>query len=479
MNPAVGRSAASAVRAEAGAHRFWLAVLAALVAGALVAALGLLGPVQQVALVLALGLGVPAAVLFLARPHIALAAYLLVIPLLIARPIVAGLNGGELVTMGALVLGLASLWEARDRVAPTVRSLGLVVWPLLGLAAVSLLSLIANGITDFGEILGGLFKFLAFAGVAVLVYMHGTTAARTETMLRGALAGALLVAIYAVIAYVMGWSYSEQYDWNRASGTFEHWNALGGYMVLMSVTTLGMATLTRRAPVRLLLIAAFLLEITAMLLSLTLGSIVALVVGAVLGLVFVARIGWRRIVTAAALAAIGFAVVLIANPLLADKLTRFDERMGDRVRSYAVGVSMFRDKFLLGFGTQERMLDALWFGEADYGLTVFGESSSVPHNSLLMMGVEKGFLGLILFTLLIVGVLRLLFRYYPSLRESRYAVFYAALMIGVFGFLFQNLANNMVLHARIGIIFFALTALMVRLGELTRAERERSREGAT
>lgn len=442
-------------------------MLAALLLGALAAGLGSLGPVQQVALVLSVGFGLPAAILFLARPHLALAAYLLVLPLLVARPIVGGLNGGELVTMGAMALGLTSLWEARDRVAPAVRSLGLVIWPLVGLATVSLLSLIANGITDFGEILGGLFKFLAFAGVAVLVYMHATTARRAEIMLRGALAGAFFVAIYAAVAYVLGWSYSEQYDWNRASGTFEHWNAMGGFMVLMSVTTLGTATLTRRAPVRLLLIMAFLLEITAMLLSLTLGSIVALVVGATMGLVFVARIGWRRILTATALAAVGFAVALIANPLLSDKLTRFDERMGDRVRSYAVGVSMFRDKFLLGFGTQEQMLDALWFGEADYGLTIFGESSSVPHNSLLMMGVEKGFLGIILFTMLIVGVLRLLFRYYPALRVSRYATFYSALMISVFGFLFQNLANNIVLHARIGIVFFALVALVVRLGELT------------
>ncbi|HUF12395.1 MAG TPA: O-antigen ligase family protein [Longimicrobiales bacterium] len=465
MSHAAGPSATSS--AASGVRIAQTPVVLALLLGAGVAGLSVLGPVQQTAVVLALGLGVPAAILFLARPYLGLAAYLLVLPLLVDRPIAAGFNGGELVTLGALLLGVASLWAVRERLGPTLRSLRPVVWPLVGLTLVSLVSLIANRVDDFGEILGALFKFLAFAGVAVLVHMHATDRRRAETMLRAVLMGALLVAIYAVVAYLLGWSYDEYYDWNRARGTFEHYNTMAGFMVLASMPTLAMASLTRRPPLRLLFAAAFLLQITAILLSLTLGAIASLLVGALLTLVFIARIGWGRILNGALLLCAGFAVVVAANPLLRDKLTQFDERIVDRFRTYAVGVSMFRDEFLFGFGSQQRALDALWFGDADYGLTDFGASSVLSHNSLLTMGVEKGFVGLILFALVIVGVLRLLFRHYAALRAStRWSLLYSGLMMGIFGFLFQNFSNNLVLHARLGILFFALVAIVVRLGEL-------------
>jgi O-antigen ligase len=431
-----------------------------------------LGTPAQAALVLALGAGLPVLFLFLARPHVAFGAYLLVLPLLLGRPLVAGLNGGELLTMAALVLGVASLWQVQGRLGASVRALRAIVLPLIGLAVVGLLSLIANGITAFGEILDGLFKVLAFAIMAVLVHVHASTERRAMMMLRCIVAGGILVALYAVVAYLLGWSYSEEYDWNRASGTFEDWNVLGGFMVLMSATTLGLAATARSAGTRLLLISASVLQIAAMLLSLTLGSLVALVAGAVLGLALVMRVGWGRLAAAATVFGIGFAMVLLTNETLRDKLTRIDERTVDRLRGYAVGVSMFRDKFLLGFGTQSEILNALWYGEADYGLTAFGASSSVPHNSLLLIGVEKGFLGVILFALLIVGALRLMFRQRAVFARSGHALLYAGVMVSVLGFLVQNLVNNLVLHARVGIVFFALIAVMTRVAEFAHGRAE-------
>ena len=164
--------------------------------------------------------------------------------------------------------------------------------------------------------------------------------------------------------------------------------------------------------------------------------------------------------------------MIATNADLQEKLTRIDERTLDRVRSYQVGVAMFRDKFLLGFGTQSEVIDALWYGEADYGLTGLGASSSVPHNSLLMIGVEKGALGVLFFVLLIVGLLRLLLRQRATFRDSRYALLYAGVVVSVLGFMIQDLVNNLILHARLSIIFFAVVALTVRLAEV-----ERSRTG--
>ena len=44
------------------------------------------------------------------------------------------------------------------------------------------------------------------------------------------------------------------------------------------------------------------------------------------------------------------------------------------------------------------------------------------------------------------------------------------LMVGVLAFLVQNMTNTLVLHARIGIVFFALVALAARFAEQAQAE---------
>lgn len=440
-----------------------LLVLIALLTGAAVALLSLAGAVLQTAVVLGLALGLPALLLFLARPHLAVAGYLFLLPLFLDRAIVAGLNGGEILTAGMVVVGGIGLWEARDRVGTAIRAMAPLLWPLLGLAVVSVVSLIANRIGTFEEIASAVFKYLAFGAIVLLVHSHADTPRKRTTLLYGALAGAVVVAAYAVVSYLLGWSYDETYEVNRAYGTFDHWNLLGGFMVLMSFPILGLAAATRRIPVRLALAAAFVLEIIALLLSLTLGSIVALLTAVAFGLVFIIRVDWRRLVGIGSLMLIGFALVYLTNPLLQDKLTRFPERVMDRFRTYAVGISMFRDRFLLGFGSQERLLDALWFGDASYGLTAFGASSSVPHNAFLLMGVEKGFLGMLFFILLIAGALWIVFRNRGRLLEGRSALLYQGIVLGVVGFMVQNMTNNLVLHARVGILFFALVALVDRM----------------
>ena len=457
MDAATRATAASSLPTTA------LLVLGAVVGGAAVALLSLLGPTFQTVVVIGVGLGVPGLLLLVARPHLAVAGYLFLLPLFLDRSIVAGLNGGELLTAGMLVIGGFGIWEARARVGDAVRSLAPVLWPLFGLAVVSVVSLVANRIGTFGEIASAVFKYLAFGAILVLVHSHADTPRKLKTLLYGALAGSMAVAAYAVVAYLLGWSYDEVYQVNRAYGTFDHWNLLGGFMVLMSFPTLGLAAATRRITVRTALLGAFVLQIIALLLSLTLGSIVALLAAAVFGLLFVVRVGWRRLLGIGTLMLSGFALVYLTNPLLQDKLTRFPERVMDRLRTYSVGVSLFRDRFLLGFGSQERLLDELWFGDGSYGLTAFGASSSVPHNSFLLMGVEKGFLGLLFFILIIAGALWILVRNRHRLLNGGSALIYQGIILGVLGFLLQNMTNNLVLHARVGILFFALVALVDRM----------------
>lgn len=468
-----------------GASRRWveiptvLLVLLAVSAGGAVAVLGELGVARQSALILALGLGLPALLLFLIRPHTALLAYLLVLPLMLPAPVFAGLNAGETLTLGVITLGAFSLWGAPAKLGDAVRALAPVVGPLLLLGVVSVVSLLVNGINEPEQIASGLFKVLAFGLVALLVYVHADSTAKVETLMVGVLVGALVVAIYAVIAYVAGWSYSAEYDWNRASGTFEHWNQLGGFMALMSMPTLGLAVSSKHGGARLLFGVAFGLEITALLLSLTLGSILALVLAVAISMLFIVRVSWTKLAAAAFLMLTSFAVVFATNELLRDKLLRFDERVMDRLRTYAVGVSMFRDRFWFGFGSEQRLLDELWFGEADYGLTIFGASSSIPHNAFLLIGVEKGFFGALFFGLLILGALRMILRHRHVLLRSRWSLLYQGLVVGVLAFLIQNLTNDLALHARIGIVFFAMIALGQRIAEAAQRQDKAYDVGST
>lgn len=447
-----------------------LVLLAGVTGGAIVAALGRFDVYQQVAAVVLLGLAVPAAMLMVARPHVAVAGYLCVLPLLLDWGVGAGLNAGEALTLVMLVWGVVSLWEAHGRIEPAVRALWPLIWPLMMLALVSVVSLAVNGITAFQEVAGALLKMIAFALMAILVHMHADTPAKASRLLTAALVGAVGVAVYAVVAYVAGWSYDEVYDWNRAAGTFEHWNQLGGFMALMGMPALALAIASRSPAGRLAWAGAFALMMAALLLSQTLGSVLALIVAFGIAGVFLVRIGWGRLFAAGLLLAASFAVVFATNEELRDKVLHVDERVMDRLRTYAVGVAMFRDRLWFGFGSEERLTDELWFGEADYGLTMFGASSSVPHNAFLQIGVEKGIFGAVLFAIVIVGALRILLRHRRVLMQSRHSLLYQGIAVGVIAFLVQNMTNSIALHARIGIVFFALIALVDRLGTQTSSE---------
>ena len=458
-NPAPG----VLVRSRSAAPPGWLlAATAALIGGGIIAWLAPLGALQQGALVVGAGLALPALLLFLARPYVALAAYLLVLPLLVEVPVAAGLNAGEALTLFIMVLGALTLWGVRYRLGASIHRLRPILVPLAVLTAVSLISLMVNGIFRFEEIGSALFKIMAFALVPLLVHVHVRDAAQAKLVLGGLVLGGGAVAVYTLLSYLMGWSYSAEYNWNRPVGTFEHWNLLGGFMALVSLPTLGFAASSRGVR-RLALAVLFGLEIMVLLVSLTLGSMAGVIIGSALVLVFLTKPRWSRLLPILLLAGIATTAAFATDPLLREKVTRIDERLDDRLRTYATGVMMFADKFWWGFGSEQVIADEILVGEADYGLTIFGPSTVIPHNAFLKISVEKGVFGLLAFSLLILGALRVMFRERKLFAGSRVALLYYGLVAGLLAFLVQNMTNDLLLHARLGIIFFSLVAIVDRL----------------
>lgn len=456
-----------------------LGLAAAAVAGAaMVVGLGtVLGPTRHAAAVVALAVGMPATLLFVVRPRAVLVVYLFALPLAAGGAIAAGLNAGELLTLGVLALGVLSLWTHGERFSEAITRLSPILLPLVGFAIVSVASMLVNEIHSLEGVIAALFKAVAFGLVALLVYVHADTRESARSLLLAILMGGAAVGVYSIVAYLLGWSYSAQYGYNRAMGTFSTWNHLGGFMALVSVPTLALAVTTRRSGYRALLMLAFVAEVVALLLSLTLGSIVALVIGAVLAALLVFRVDWRRLIGPGLLAVAVFAAGVAANPLLREKLVRIDERVIDRLRTYQVGISMFRDQFWFGFGSPERV-ETILLVTNRYGLTSLGETRTVPHNSLLLMGVEKGVFGLLFFTLLVAGSIWLLVRARRAFEGSSLALLYQGLIVGAFAFLVQSMTNNLLVHARLGILYFAIVAITLRLAQFAAAEEEPEPETA-
>lgn len=454
--------------AAAGSHGRWLVSLAlaalAVAAAAVIVALEPLGPVRQRVTVLALTVAIPTLLAFLARPHRGLQLYLVLLPLMISGAVVGGLNAGEALTLGIVVLGGITSWSERARIGPALRELGPILWPIAALGLVSVASLLVNGVTDFAEILSAVFKMLAFGLIAVIVYLHASTAPRARGLLLAVLIGALVEAAYSLGAYALGLNYYETYGYNRATGTFTTWNHLGGFMAMTSVPTLAYALHTRRPALRWLLLVAFVAEIVTLLLSLTLGSILGLLVGGLVAGVLIFHIPLRRLIGAAFAFGGVFVLVYLANPLLQEKVARVGERVVDRLITYSVGIAMLRDQFWLGFGSQTRVAEALFSPFGDYTLTRFGESGVVPHASVLSIGVEKGVLGIVFFLLLIAGVLRILMRQRDRFQAGPENLVFQGIVVGLLAFLVQDMTNNLLLHARLGIIFFALVAVTAALG---------------
>jgi O-antigen ligase len=87
----------------------------------------------------------------------------------------------------------------------------------------------------------------------------------------------------------------------------------------------------------------------------------------------------------------------------------------------------------------------------------------------LSIWVEKGIFGLILIIVIVVNSLRFLLRKLPA-QEPRYHLLYQGITVGALGFLIQNMTNNLLLHSRIGFVFFALIVVAIKINRLANAE---------
>lgn len=462
--PALGPGQETAAAPYGGYLRGAVFVLLALLAAAVVVSLESLGEQRQRMVVLVISVGLPLLLVFLARPLRGLQLYLVLLPLMGSGATIGGLNPGEALTSGIIVLALVTSWGHRERIAAGLQELAPILWPIAGLGLVSVASLLVNDVTDPADILSALVKMLAFGFMALLVYVHADTVARAKALLLAVVVGSLLEAAYSLGAFGLGFNYYAVYGYARAAGTFTTWNHLGGFMALTSMPTLAYALHTPRRTLRWVLLATFVAQIVTLLLTLTLGSIMGLVVGGLVAGVVMFRIPFRRILGAGAAFAGVFLVVYMANPVLQDKVGRLGERVVDRLITYAVGLSMFQDKIWLGFGSQSRVVDALFNSPREYTLTRFGESGVVPHASVLSIGVEKGILGVVFFVLLVFGILRVLVGQRARFRDAPENLLYQGIVVGLLAFLVQDMTNNLLLHARLGIIFFALVAIATALG---------------
>lgn len=444
-------------------------------AGAVVVALSGLGPRLQMVLTLALGLGGPVLLLLLTRPVAVVVGYLFLLPLFTPAPLAFGLNGGELLTFVVLVLASTTVWTRPAQLRESARRLQWILWPVAALCLVSAVSMLVNSITTFSELVTELFKIVTFGAIPLLVHVHAAREPGRTLLLKGLLLGGAGVAVYSVVAYLAGWSWSEAYQYNRAMGTFGTWNHLGAFMALVSMPTLGYALRGSASPGRrAALIGFFGLEMAALLLSLTTASLLGLIAAAAIFAPVLFRSSRRRVGTAAAVFAVAVGLVVLTNPLLRDKLLHITPRILDRFKTYEVGFQMFRDHVWFGFGSFERLVQAFELGSTRYRLTSLGQSSVIPHNSLILIGVEKGIMGVVTFAALMVGSVVLLLRHRrPLLRSPDLATFYQGAVVGAGAFLLQNLSNNLLLHARLGVLFLALVALVDAYGRGAEAgERE-------
>jgi O-antigen ligase len=388
---------------------------------------------------------------YLRKPATVLTAYLFVLPMMKGGG-GSGIHAGELTSGAVAIGGLATLLREREAVAPAVRR---IVTLLFALALLGLFSSLANHVHGAGDLLNACGKYLIFAVVVVLASVHIDSAEKVETVLKVLIASAMLIAVYSIALYATGHSYYAQFGYSRATGTFENWNELGGYMAMMSYPTLFYG-LWRGGRTRTLCIAGWGLQIVALLLSLTLGAVLGVVGAAAIGLLLFFRSEIVRVVPVVFAGAVVGMVVIAALPSVAHHFAIADARVQDRVATYQAGLHAVRAHWAVGTGSQAQVLDAVVSSArlSDKPISV------VPHNAFIAIGVEKGIGGVVLLVLLILAVLRVLFR--PRPRDSL-ALLHQGIALGALAFLIQNMSNLLLLHARLGILWLVLAAIDLKL----------------
>lgn len=450
------RSSLGVARLQSGRRALWFAggAAAAVSAGWLLASTSSLGVKVQVGIVVVL-IGLPVAVyLYLTRPHVVINGYVLVVPFLLSDPEGGGVNPGEVLSLGVVLSGLPLLILMRKPVRGPTRTM---VLAFLALSVLGGISVAANSIVSLPNVANGVVKYFAFAVTGTLLYAFNDTEKKAEGLMKALVVSGVGVALFSVFEYATGRSYFPEYGYSRASGTFEHWNELGGYMALVSFPTLMYAVRSRQVWARLACFLAWIVELVALLLSLTLGAVAGIAIGAVAGAILYFRRGVLKTLAGAFVGVGILALVWQAVPEVREKFETADTRVDDRFATYVTGFYALKDNFWLGVGAQDELLDAV-LASNRIGPSV----SVVPHNAFLAIGVEKGVLGAVLLLVAVVAALRTVVGKRVSLAGRNRLLIYGVGM-GSIAFLAQNMTNLLLLHARLGVVWIAFHVAAARL----------------
>jgi O-antigen ligase len=333
-------------------------------------------------------------VVYLIRPHWILYFYVFSLPLLYgANEIVLGLNAGEIATLCIITLGFPALLITK-RDLSKISNFKFIILPYLGLTVISLVSSIINNIKSQSEIMSSIFKPLSFALVGILIIIYCDTQTKLKNLIKAIIFGAFAVSLYSIFSYITGIGvlYHPIFGYSRISGTFEHWNQLGGYLALVSPITFGYALTEKNLLVRYYFFIIFLMQICALLLSLTIASVIALIGAVLIYITFLKRFRFGILLKFIIALSIAFFAVAAMNQTIESrfKSETIINRIIDRLITYSAGINLIRDNFWWGVGSSELVYKNII---ERYYLTSLGETSSIPHNSFITIWAEKGVFG--------------------------------------------------------------------------------------
>jgi hypothetical protein len=403
-----------------------------------------------------IGLGVVGIGMFAVLPNVFVAAYLFALPLLKNSGVGTGLKPGETVTLFVLAVGSISLLAPSPRMPARVRW---IILALGGLCLVGVLSAVANGITERSALATLALKPLSWAVILYLVVTHFNNRTRLYQLLGVLVAAAAAVGFVAIYQKATGTAQvAVSGGPARATGTFEDWNTLGGFMALMVAPTFAYA-LSRKGVARGLALGAFVVEVISLLLSVTLGAIFAVAVAALFALPLwrVRPKMWLTLGLAPIVTALAFSLLAPQN---LGKLSQARNRATDRLASDVAGYKLAKDHPWFGIGDLYVAADEVG---SKYGVsTSFGRTSSIPHNAFLAILVERGIFGMMLLAWIAWLTFRVLLESRPAPGHPDFIMHWGLLLGGV-AFLVQNFSNSLLIHARLGLFFLVIVTVAAEL----------------
>ena len=409
----------------------------------------------------ALVAAVSAFAVWVRRPEVVVAGFLFALPLLERREIGPGLEPGEFVTLILVALGSVSLFVRRPKIDARIR---LVLLSLIGFAVIGGISAAVNGFLDADTFATLVLKPISWVVVIYLVILYFDSDRKLRGLLLSLIASGAAVAVAAVIQTATGHTPPAGAEGTpRADGTFENLNQLGAFMALIALPTLTYALSAKHRLLKPLLFGAFVLQLAALLLSGTLGSLLGLLVAALISV----RLWSARPAIGIAMSALPLLTLITLTffaPAQGNRIYLVGQRAEDRFGTYAAGYEIAKDNFWLGTGSIDDAVEQIKTNP-EYHFTRFGEVTVQPHNVFLEAQVVSGVLGLSFMILLAWFLLRVLLASRPLVQDRDYILRWG-ILLGCIAFLVQNLTNSSLLHVRLGMIFLTLVTIAARLREV-------------